>query len=146
MEEPGTEVQAPLEVQGEEGLGGESWGTSCRGHGRSRRRCSSMWRNGSRRRSRGKGWRICRRGRGSVRSRGRSSNRRGRSRCRSGSLLPPRPTEHRRRRVVHGALPKPLVLQQLVELFILLPTVALHHAPWLGAACRPGRHTVCKWN
>ena len=146
MEEPGTEVQAPLEVQGRGRTGRGELGGESRGPRRSKRRCSSMWRNGSRRRSRGKGWRICRRGRGSVRSRGRSSNRRGRSMCRSGSGLPPRPTEHRRRRVVHGALPKPLVLQQLVELFILLPTVALHHAPWLGAACRPGRHTVCKWN
>ena len=28
---------------------------------------------------------------------------------------------------MHGALPKPLVLQQLVELFVFLPAVALHH-------------------
>ena len=41
--------------------------------------------------------------------------------------MPPGPTEHRGGRVVDGALPKPLVLQQLVGLLEVLPTVALHH-------------------
>ena len=41
--------------------------------------------------------------------------------------MPPGPTEHRGGRVVDGALPKPLVLQQLVGLVELLPAVTLHH-------------------
>ena len=41
--------------------------------------------------------------------------------------MPPGPTEHRGGRVVDGALPEPLVLQQLVGLLEVLPAVTLHH-------------------